>query len=186
LRRCGCRPARRQTRATSTCLMPSTFASFRVLQWVLPSGGRCRVFERIRASIAWVRTVGGQNHLRSPGIFRSKLAAPDAGFQFSAFIGSQDQRHTAQQSTTKGQGCSSRNYGCNRRHVLSDVTSRSRGQTVRGLVRQCAPPGRCPRSGADRRAEPGHQRGGDGRMKRIAKRKPVRAEDVDRDNTSIR
>ena len=37
----------------------STVASLRVLQCVLPSGGACRVFSRIRASIAGVRTRGG-------------------------------------------------------------------------------------------------------------------------------
>ena len=33
--------------------------SFRVLQWVLPSGGGCRVFANTRASIVGVNTVGG-------------------------------------------------------------------------------------------------------------------------------
>ena len=39
--------------------MPSTLANFRVLQCVLPSGGRCRVLAKMRASIAGVRTVAG-------------------------------------------------------------------------------------------------------------------------------
>jgi hypothetical protein len=38
---------------------PMTVANLRVLQCVLPSDGGCRVFAKIRASIAGVRTVGG-------------------------------------------------------------------------------------------------------------------------------
>lgn len=39
--------------------MRSTFPNFRVVQCVLPSGGRCRVLANTRASSAGVRTVGG-------------------------------------------------------------------------------------------------------------------------------
>ena len=49
---------------------PEHLANFRVLQCVLPSGGRCRVFAKMRASIAGggPRTVGGcpQHLARSP------------------------------------------------------------------------------------------------------------------------
>ncbi len=72
--------------------MPSTFASFRVLQWVLPSGGR--VFEKIRASIAWVRTVGGR-----PQYFARRSMSRSVSNR-CAFIDSQDQRYIPQQHTT--------------------------------------------------------------------------------------
>ena len=68
-KRCGCSPARRHTRATKTWLIQNTLANSRVLQCVLPSGGRCRVFAKMRASMAGGGgTVGGcpQYLARSP------------------------------------------------------------------------------------------------------------------------